>query len=227
MTGLVLAAVLLLFAAPVRGDMQVWMYNGVGGGAGEFDVDSVGTTPIPFITSVTHNGHDFITFCVEKRGPLDYEITYDVVLNHAAVVQNGGGPPDPLDPMTAFLYAQFAQGTLSSYMYGGTYTQRHDSANELQEAIWYIEDESTRLSGQAQSWYNLAATAVAVNGDWYNQWGPDSIGNVRVMNLFEEGYGANAEYNIQDQLVMIPAPGAALLGAIALGILGIVKRRLD
>ncbi len=69
--------------------------------------------------------------------------------------------------------------------------------------------------------------AVGVGGAGYNQWGTDSIGNVRVMNLYGAGYAGDPEYNIQDQLVMIPVPGAAALALIGFGILGCPRQRLQ
>ena len=74
-------------------------------------------------------------------------------------------------------------------------------------------------------WVIEAARATSVGGSWYNQWGADSIGNVRVMILYEEGYAGEADYSIQNQLVMIPAPGAALLASLGISMITCLRRR--
>ncbi|HNQ24025.1 MAG TPA: hypothetical protein PKK06_13135 [Phycisphaerae bacterium] len=214
-------------ALPALGDMQLRLYDGYGTNfGGEFDVDDVGSTPIPFVTSVFQAPHDFITFCIEGNEYVDYDTTYDVVLNTVAIRGGvGGGTPDPLDAKTAYLFSQFTDGTLSGYDYADSGIGRDASANELQEVIYYLEQESATLNGQALTWYNEAATAVAAGGSWFAQWGADSIGNVRVMNLYAVGYAGNSTFHRQDLLVRIPAPGAVVLGALGLGLVGWINRR--
>jgi hypothetical protein len=213
---------LVVIASPAAGNMQVQVFNSYYGSiAGEYDVDSVGTTPVPFVTNMTHGGHDFITFCLELHGPLSFGVTYDAVLNHEAVGHSGGAA-DPLDPRTAYLFSQFARGELSGYVPSGS--GRADMADELQEVIWYIEGEWDTLDGRAVTWFAEASAAVNPGGAWYRQWGPNSIGNVRVMNLFSAGHAGDPEFNRQDQLVLVPAPGAAVLAMIGLGALGCLRR---
>ena len=51
---LTLLVLLGVAASPAAGDMQVQLFNSLYGSvAGEFDVDSVGTTPVPFVTNTT------------------------------------------------------------------------------------------------------------------------------------------------------------------------------
>jgi len=211
-------------ALPALADMQIRLFDGYGTtNGGEFDVRDVGTIPVPFVTNVAQSSYDFVTFCIERNEYIAYNTPYSVVLNTAAIGGGvAGGNPDPLDAKTAYLYTRFTDGTLSNYNYAGS--SRNASADELQEAIWYIEQEVTSINGQALAWYNEAVAAVAPGGSWYTNWG-NTIGQVRVMNLYTAGHAGEFAHQKQDQLVRIPAPGAVVLGALGLSLVGWVNRR--
>lgn len=205
------------------------------------------TTANTYSASATNADHTkstfnslFETFCVEYPEHFSPGATYSFDINTGAI--NGGFSGqvpvgsnfDPLDPMTAYLYTQFWTGQLASSGYhyviaNASDTGRVASATSLQLAFWKIEGELsgsvlTAYNGdsQAKAWYDQAVIAVAVGGSWYQQWGANSIGNVRVMNLYT-GSGAT-RVNDQDQLVLleVPLPAASLLGMSLMSGIGIV-----
>jgi hypothetical protein len=126
-----------------------------------------------------------------------------------------GGKPkgDNLDDRTAYLYTKFATGTLAGYNYTAG-SGRAASAADLQNAIWYIEQEG----GVNNGFVTLANTAVASGGEWYGK----GIGDVRVLNLFE----TTVRTERQDQLYLVPAPAAIGLGVLGLALVGWLKRRV-
>ncbi len=144
----------------------------------------------------------FQTFCVEATEQFAPGVPLDFVINTGAVQGSVGGF-DALDARTAYLYFNFRMGTLLGYDYtpGG----RAVSADALQRAIWFIEGEDP---GANNAFVALADAAVAPGGEWDGL----GIGPVRVLNLSnqERPYA-------QDQLTLIPAPGAlVIVGAAAM-----------
>lgn len=184
-------------------------------GGGEFTI-TVDSDYIPGNPA----GTNFQSFCIEKREYVGVGETYDVMVSTEAIAGGGNSGPngplggDPIDPMTAWLYTQFRSGTLVGYDYTPG-SGREYSALALQKAIWFIEDESTwPLSGLAEAFYDAAKHA-----------NPQGIGNVRVLNLYAQGHLDDKCYLKQDQLVLIPAPGAILLGGIGVVLVGWLRRR--
>lgn len=187
---------------------QVTFGKGYGTGiGGEFNAAFANFAFSP--NSLTGGGY-FETFCMERNETIRMGRTYFVDFSTAAKSGGAGGPnPDPLDARTAYLYTQFIRGDLLGYDYAGG-AGRASSANALQNTIWYLEQEITDLGlGLSASEQSLAAQflAAANNSGWTN------IGNVRVMNVFANADGTG---NHQDQLTMVPAPAAAVLGLFGL-----------
>lgn len=131
----------------------------------------------------------------------------------------GGPNPDPLDPMTAYLYTKFATGALSDYHYTPG-TDRANDAAALQTAIWFIEQEiAGPLSGQALAWYDEAVEATTAGTDGLITW--SGIGEVRVLNMEDHSIVTQR----QDMLYLVPVPGAFLLGFLGLSAAGLKLRK--
>ena len=170
---------------------------------------------------VADNGYSWTSFCLER----DEFITinqYDWVggISDEAVLGGIGGPsPDPLADQTAWLFWNFTQGSLTGYDSSVMQDQ-----NDLQNLIWFYEDEGIVGSWTAQmnTWKSLADAAVS---NWTNN------GKVAVLNLYDTKNAARStvEYTNprQDVLIsVVPEPATMLLFGIGLlGIAGISRKK--
>jgi len=147
----------------------------------------------------------FQTFCIEVNEEFTPGTTYNVSLSQNAMY--GSQPPggDPISIGTAWLYSQFAAGTLIgyNYIYG---SGRETTAGALQQAIWWLEAEpggvNTGLAGTF-----LAEAQVAVGGDITRN--ANGAYGVDALNLGAPGA-------VQDQLVVVPEPTTVVAGALLL-----------
>jgi len=218
---LLIAVTVLLVAAAMLGPgassawagMQLFETWGPGNYGGEFWCNSVGSPPIPYVTGVKPPGYQFIAFCCETGA--GHEIGNNVTANVEITTWADGAAPDPLDAKTAYLFHQFNWGALPGYRYGGTYAERTSDADQLQFAMWYIEQEPgyglPAPGTKARTWYDAAVAA-----------GWTDIGQVRVLHL-TNAQGAGLQDMIFEQ---VPEPGTlAFLSFGMMGALPFLRRR--
>jgi hypothetical protein len=123
---------------------------------------------------------------------------------------------DTISKGTAWLFAQFAMGTLNTVP-GGSYNSSEE--NDLQQAIWWLEGESLGVNN-----YFVAAASSALGVAVYLQDSTYGEFGTYVLNV-----GPSPEFPNQDILYHnVPDGGAtlSLLGAALLG-LGALRRKLS
>ena len=194
----------------------------------------------------------FESFCLETgltypmppgipTNPLNYAISPNIL--NASVYQ----PGLTITLGTAWLYSQFAAGTLTGYNYTnvtasfngtGWSSPRADDAAYLQAAIWYLEDQPgfttfASAGGLANPYLTLLTTPTISGGLGLSSltaaMASDPGGfNVDVMNIGDAGV-----YQYQAQLVMgspvktTPDGGATVMMlGVAAGALALLRRKL-
>lgn len=225
------------------GGSAYWQQVYATGQGGEFQFygSSLGLSNNAYVNGLTaglsSRPESFQTFCIEYNEhiysgqPVSIMVSEENSTGGAGSHSWNGGSNtdlgDDLDTRTAYLYTEFAQGTLTGYDWGsgsGGYggLSRAETAGVLQRVIWRIEDEggvdwnttfgSVSLDKSeerqlAELWYTMDL------GGW------SGIGDVRVLQTY-----SGTDFR-QDQLFLTPVPGAVLLGFLGLSVAGIKLRK--
>ena len=184
------------------------------GNGGEFNASSADFSPIAMgYAASTISGGGFETFCIETNEFFNPGTTYYYGISQAAI--NGGasgGNPDPISLGTAWLYLNFAHGTLAGYDYS-IGSGCNASAAALQTTIWWLEGEASD-PGAGNIFRNdvLALPNYSMDNNGFYR--------VGVLNL----WGDPAHTRVaQDQLVLLPDSGttALLLGMALVTLFGV------
>lgn len=207
--------------------------NGNGLGGGSYTASGSGLDTSAYAPqSVIGGAGTFETFCLEYTEYFNSGSTYNYTLANAATLGGGGGAvggQDPISMATAWLYSQFAAGTLAGYDYTNT-ANRKAANNDLQLAIWFFEDETGSISGK--SGYGTGSgnvflnAAVAQFGGSVAAAKADANGafGVQVLNLTDK----NGTHK-QSQLYVAPTrnvpDAASTLGLLVLGLGGLAAAR--
>jgi hypothetical protein len=188
---------------------------------------------------VSVNGQNttgFQTFCVEMSTSFQPGQTYSSTVGNSIVSSSGS---TPLTVGVAWLYMEFATGGLATaankyglssadYTYT-TGTGRETSADELQDAIWYLQNEinSGNVNITQNSLYKFNSSNPS--SDPFVQLVEDVFGSkyeesdlvygnnfgVQVLNLYTTNSDCQTVY-AQDQLVYCPVPEPATFAAGAM-----------
>jgi VPDSG-CTERM motif len=185
--------------------------SGIGG---EFNASSQDFVPatMGYAPSTTFNG-GFETFCVEFNEHFTPGSSLYYGISQGAV--NGGvsgGNPDPISKGTAWLYLNFAQGTLTGYNYS-LGPLGNASAAALQATIWWLEGEGANPNNTFSNLVMSLPNYLQNNNGYYG---------VSVLNLWGD---INHTLPAQDQLILTVPDGGSTVMLLGLGFLGLFVGR--
>ena len=176
----------------------------------------------------TSTATSFQTFCVQDTTDFQPGVSYYYTLSSISLGGPGfpggnvgvGSPNSyPLSEGTAWLYSQFALGTLGGYDFANTLSDRQTDAGLLQSAIWALQGgqvDPGYPSGTAGNiYYTEALAALGANLNTAATKSTDF--GVQIMNLMDADGG-----NYQNQLIYTGVPdGGATVALLGLGLAGL------
>jgi hypothetical protein len=233
----VLACLVGVLAVPaVQAQMQVVIYQDLNnysyGDGGEFNAvpnaallsinpTLAGYSPSTENLNLTAGGPNFQTFCVETLVTFTPGNVYNAIISNEILPDSQFPSGNPITMGTAWLYSQFAAGTLSGYDYTEG-SGRIATAGDLQQAIWYLQgDVASLVNGGADGTAFYTAAQTALGGNINNA--ANGAYGVVCLNLRDGNY--------QDQLMVapgytvVPEPSAVSFGLLLSLPLGLYKVR--
>ena len=219
--------------AAFQGTVTIASTRPAGGGSGIYGGGAFTADVISGLSSVIGGngltgaaGSGFSTFCIEFNEHISLPGTYYANIGFAAI-NGSGGPlhPDPVSKATAWLYSQFRSGTLAAAT-GGVYQNNNAENDALQQAIWWLEQETSAFGvgapgGSEVSFNNyLVAAAVTATGAADALTARTIAANgaygVVALNLYDRNTGDA----MQSQLAIVPETSTIVAGALLLLPLG-------
>jgi len=171
-----------------------------GGGPFTISIDT-GFARSPALEQMRLLQNPFLGFCLEYNEHITLTGNQNYYVNVANMaVSGGGGPnPDPLSLVTAYLYSQYRAGNIATTAQG---------AADLQNAIWWMEEEITtaQRTAAAATLINNAKTALGLNAlsdTALRALNANGAYNVRTLNVYSN---ASLTSMNQDMLAMVPEP---------------------
>lgn len=201
-------------------DQNTSIYSVGSGGAFKATPVSGTISNADYASVATQGGISFLTFCLEENEFFSPGSTYSYALNYGAV--NGGVSGqdatnyDSVSNATAYLYSEFAKGTLGN---GFTYDLNALTGyGALQQAIWFLE-------GEVFTSNSFVSYAQGMTGWSWNAASNGSYG-VYALNLRDSRGGVAQDQLYYSTNAHVP-DGGMTLALLGLGLLGlaIAKRR--
>ena len=153
----------------------------------------------------------FTSFCLNSTVYAWSGTTYNYVSSDTVTPANSGGPAN-VTLGTAWLYSEFGSGDLASYgfVYGNA-----NSANQLQQAIWYFQGSS---GGVNNAFVVDAQTAVGAGNSTNASGGAYGVFALTLTDA-NRGYA-------QPILGMVPEPSTVVAGVLLLLPFGVSTVRI-
>ena len=230
----VMCAFAFMSASAFADMAQVKMTQGPGVGYGGAFTAEVMSGAISYDSVYIGPGSKFLTFCMEitetfKPGNIYYADSRDAAYVGGAGGSTGSPLRDYLDPVTAALYTQWLSTEDTTDV---------DTASMYQLAIWMVEEE-IEWDDANSNWLKYGTTSLIPSAYQESKFdnseieplitsvgNPTSIGNVRVMTLWDS-YKPDGETfsGIRQDMLVTPIPASVVLGLLGLGVVGLKLRK--